>query len=30
MRWMEKEFGNELITRTWKTVGRIMKKLDGV
>lgn len=28
MRWVEKEFGRELTTRTWKTVGRILKKLD--
>jgi uncharacterized protein (DUF1697 family) len=28
MHWMEKEFGRELTTRTWKTVGRILKKLD--
>jgi uncharacterized protein (DUF1697 family) len=27
MRWMEKEFGKDLTTRTWKTVGRIMKRL---
>ncbi|MBI5458927.1 DUF1697 domain-containing protein [Methanobacterium sp.] len=28
MRWMEKEFGKNLTTRTWKTVDRIMKRLD--
>lgn len=28
MRLMEKEFGKDLTTRTWKTVGRIMKRLD--
>jgi uncharacterized protein (DUF1697 family) len=28
MRWLEKEFGPEITTRTWKTVGRILKKLD--
>jgi uncharacterized protein (DUF1697 family) len=27
MRWLEKEFGKELTTRTWKTVGRIVTKL---
>nr|WP_279383505.1 hypothetical protein [Methanobacterium formicicum] len=27
MRWVEKEFGRELTTRTWKTVGRILKKI---
>ena len=28
MLWMEKEFGKEITTRTWKTVGRILKRLD--
>ena len=28
MRWMEKEFGKNLTTRTWKTIDRIMKRLD--
>ena len=28
MLWMEKQFGKEITTRTWKTVGRILKKLD--
>lgn len=28
MRWLEKEFGKEITTRTWKTVGRILKKLN--
>jgi hypothetical protein len=28
MRWLEKELGKELTTRTWKTVGRIVKKLN--
>ncbi len=26
MRWMEKEFGTDITTRTWKTVGRIMQR----
>jgi uncharacterized protein (DUF1697 family) len=29
MRWIEKEFGKEVTTRTYKTVQRIMKRLDG-
>jgi len=28
MSWLEKEFGKEITTRTWKTVGRILKKLN--
>ncbi|MDQ3982553.1 MAG: DUF1697 domain-containing protein [Actinomycetota bacterium] len=28
MRWLEKEFGKEITTRTYKTVGRILSKLD--
>jgi uncharacterized protein (DUF1697 family) len=28
MRWLEKEFSKEITTRTWKTVSRILKKLD--
>ena len=28
MSWLEKEFGKEITTRTWKTVGRIVKKLS--
>jgi uncharacterized protein (DUF1697 family) len=28
MAWLEKQFGKEITTRTWKTVGKIMKKLD--
>jgi hypothetical protein len=28
MRWLEKEFGKEITTRTYKTVQRILKKLD--
>jgi len=28
MRWLEKEFGPKITTRTWKTVARILKKLD--
>jgi uncharacterized protein (DUF1697 family) len=27
MSWFEKQFGKEITTRTWKTVGRILKKL---
>jgi uncharacterized protein (DUF1697 family) len=27
MSWLEKEFGQEITTRTWKTIGRILKKL---
>jgi uncharacterized protein (DUF1697 family) len=28
MRWLEKEFGRGITTRTWKTVGKILKALD--
>ncbi|HMK53922.1 MAG TPA: DUF1697 domain-containing protein [Methanobacteriaceae archaeon] len=28
MRWLEKEFGKSITTRTWKTIGRILKKLN--
>ena len=28
MSWLEKQFGKEITTRTWKTVERILKKLD--
>jgi uncharacterized protein (DUF1697 family) len=28
MHWLEKEFGKEITTRTWRTMGRIIKKLD--
>jgi len=28
MRWMDKEFGKELTTRTWKTVQKIMERID--
>ncbi|MEN6591682.1 MAG: DUF1697 domain-containing protein [Methanobacterium sp.] len=28
MRWLEKEFGREITTRTWKTVNRILQKLN--
>jgi uncharacterized protein (DUF1697 family) len=28
MAWLEKQFGKEITTRTWKTVGRILKRLD--
>ncbi|EKQ50812.1 MAG: hypothetical protein B655_2327 [Methanobacterium sp. Maddingley MBC34] len=28
MQWMEKEFGKDLTIRTWKTVDKIMKRLD--
>ncbi len=28
MRWLEKEFGKDITTRTWKTVGRIIKRMN--
>lgn len=28
MRWLEKEFGKEITTRTWKTVVRILKRMN--
>ncbi len=28
MRWLEKQFGKEISTRTWKTVHRILQKLN--
>jgi uncharacterized protein (DUF1697 family) len=28
MRWLEKEFGKEITTRTWKTVGKLLKRLN--
>jgi hypothetical protein len=28
MRFLEKQFGKEITTRTWKTAGRILKKLN--
>jgi uncharacterized protein (DUF1697 family) len=28
MRWLEKQFGKEITTRTWKTVHRILQKLN--
>ena len=28
MQWLEKEFGKEITTRTYKTVGRILRKLN--
>lgn len=28
MRWMEKEFGKNVTTRTWRTVNRILKRLN--
>jgi uncharacterized protein (DUF1697 family) len=28
MLWLEKQFGKEITTRTWKTVGRILNRLD--
>jgi uncharacterized protein (DUF1697 family) len=28
MSWLEKQFGKEITTRTWKTVHRIVKKLE--
>ena len=30
MLWLEKQFGKEITTRTWKTVHRILKKLNEV
>lgn len=29
MRWLEKTFGKEMTTRTWKTVNRIARRLEG-
>jgi uncharacterized protein (DUF1697 family) len=29
MRWLEKTFGKQITTRTWKTVHRIVKRMDG-
>ncbi len=29
MTWLEKRFGKEITTRTWKTVSRILKKMGG-
>ncbi|MDO9044135.1 MAG: DUF1697 domain-containing protein [Methanobacteriaceae archaeon] len=28
MRWIDKEFGKNVTTRTWRTVNRILKRLD--
>jgi uncharacterized protein (DUF1697 family) len=28
MSWLEKQFGKQITTRTWKTVGRILKNLE--
>jgi uncharacterized protein (DUF1697 family) len=28
MAWLERQFGKEITTRTWKTVGRILSRLD--
>jgi hypothetical protein len=28
MAWLEKRFGKAITTRTWKTVGRILNRLD--
>jgi uncharacterized protein (DUF1697 family) len=28
MAWVDKQFGKAVTTRTWKTVGRIVKRLD--
>lgn len=28
MRWLEKEFGKDITTRTWKTVGRIIRRMN--
>ncbi|MFA7419229.1 MAG: DUF1697 domain-containing protein [Melioribacteraceae bacterium] len=30
MGWLEKQFGKEITTRTWKTVHRILKKMEAV
>ena len=30
MAWLEKQFGKEITTRTWKTVGKILNRLDAV
>ena len=30
MNWLEKQFGKEITTRTWKTVHRILKKMEPV
>ncbi len=30
MAWLEKQFGKEITTRTWKTVHRILKKMEAV
>ena len=30
MVWLEKQFGKEITTRTWKTVHRILKKMEAV
>lgn len=29
MRWLEQEFGNDITTRTWLTVARILRRLPG-
>jgi hypothetical protein len=29
MVWLEKKLGKEITTRTWKTVGRILKVMGG-
>ena len=28
MQWLEEEFGKDVTTRTWKTMGRIVKRID--
>jgi uncharacterized protein (DUF1697 family) len=28
MAWLDRQFGKQITTRTWKTVGKIIKKLD--
>ena len=30
MTWLERQFGKEITTRTWKTVGRILNRLDAM
>ena len=29
MLWLEKEFGKGITTRTWKTVNRLLEKMNG-
>lgn len=28
MAWLERQFGKEITTRTWRTVGRILRRMD--